>query len=127
MECRECLKTFTNARDYFKHRSENCRPKKCPTCRTTFTSAAKLYQHINHQRKISCDHCNKVFCNNDVYQRHLRSLCDITDDSVQDLDQRIYPETRYEDEEKYQEVIEDKLNEIQDRWKKGEHYQVINK
>ena len=60
MECRECLKTFTNHRDYFKHRSQNCHPKKCPTCGKTFTSGAELYQHINHERKVSCDHCKKV-------------------------------------------------------------------
>ena len=127
MECRECLKTFTNHQDYFKHRSENCRPKTCPTCQARFTSAAELYRHINHQRKVSCDHCKKVFCSNDVYQKHIRSLRDITDDSIPDLNQRIYPETGYEDEEKYQEVVENKLNEIQDRKKKREHYQVINK
>ena len=119
MECRECLKTFTNHQDYFKHRSENCRPKTCPTCRARFTSAAELYRHINHQRKVSCDHCKKVFCSNDVYQKHIRSLRDITDDSIPDLNQRIYPETGYEDEEKYQEVVEDKLNEIQDQEKQA--------
>ena len=112
MECNRCLKTFTNHRVYFKHRSENCRPKKCSTCRKTFKSGAELYQHINHERKISCDHCKKAFCSNDMYQRHLRSLRDITDDSIPDLNQRIYPETGYENEEKYQKVVENNLNEI---------------
>ena len=82
MECNKCLKTFTNHRVYFKHRSENCRPKQCPTCGKTFKSGAELYQHINHERKVSCDHCKKAFCSNDMYQRHLRSLRDITDDSM---------------------------------------------
>ena len=40
-----------------------------------------------------------------MYQRHIRSLRDITDDTVRDLNQRIYPETGYENEDGYQEII----------------------
>ena len=51
---------------------------------------------------MKCDHCRKEFCDQLTYQRHIRSLRDITDDTIRDLNQRIYPETGYEDEDGYQ-------------------------
>ena len=75
---------------------------------------------------MKCDHCSKEFCDQAIYQRHIRSLRDITDDTIRDLKQRIYPETGYEDEDGYQEVIEKKINEIRNRTKGHKHYQVIN-
>ena len=44
-----------------------------------------------------------------------------------DLDQRIYPASGYEKEEGYQEIIEEKINEIHDFHKKHIHYEIINK
>ena len=50
-----------------------------------------------------------VFYDRDSYQKHLRTVKDITDQSIHDLDQRIYPETGYENEDGYQEVVENKF------------------
>ena len=127
MNCRKCKKTFKNIREYFKHRYQQCRPKTCPTCSQTFSSAVSLFNHINHQQKVNCVHCNRRFCTNNELQRHLRSLRSISDDSIPDLNQRIYPETGYEDEENYQETINQKINVIRDRVEKHSHYQTINK
>ena len=57
----------------------------------------------------------------------MRSIIRNTDDRITDRDQRIYPETGYEDEEKYHETVDQKINEVQDSWKKHRRYQVINK
>ena len=46
---------------------------------------------------------------------------------MRDLNQRIYPETGYENEGGYQEIIENKHNEIRDRTKENKHYKVYNK
>ena len=128
MNCRKCKKTFKNIREYFKHRYQQCRPKTCPTCSQTFSSAASLFNHINHQQKVNCVHCNRRFCTNNELQRHLRSLRSISDDSIPDLNQRIYPETGYEDEENYQETINQKINVIhQDRAEKHTHYTGLQK
>ena len=124
--CIKCKKTFDNKRDLFKHRSEQCRPNRCPLCLQVFAKSADLYNHTHNRKKVTCDHCNRVFCDESTYQRHIRSLRDITDDSVRDLDQRIYPETGYENEDGYQEIIESKHNEIRDRTKENKHYKVVN-
>ena len=125
--CMKCKKTFDNKREFFKHRSQQCRPKRCPDCSQVFTRSRDLYEHTNRRKKVSCDHCNRQFCDESTYQRHIRRLRDITDDRVQDLDQRIYPETGYENEDGYQEIIENKHNEIRDRTKENKHYKVVNK
>ena len=116
-KCSKCQKTFKNLREYFKHRSRQCKPKRCPICLQVFYQARNLYAHTHKQKKHNCDHCNRTFCDEATYQRHLRSLRDITDHDIHNLDQRIYPETGYENEDGYQEVIENKFNEIRDRIK----------
>ena len=125
--CQKCQKTLKNIRDLFKHRSQQCKPKQCPTCFQTFARAEHLYSHINKKKKHKCHHCSKVFCDRDTYEKHLRSLKDITDQSIRNLNQRIYPETGYEGEDGYQEVIENKFRDIRDRTKETKFYKVYNK
>ena len=128
MECKKCGKKFENSEAASHHvRQHQCRPKTCPSCSQTFAKVSDLVKHMEKQKKIICDHCNKGFCDYNEYQKHQRSIRKNTDNSIPDLDQRIYPETGYEDEEKYLEVIDNKFNEIQDLWKKYKHYQIINK
>ena len=127
MECKKCGKKFENSEAASHHVLQQCRPKTCPSCSQTFARSSDLFKHMKKQKKITCDHCNKAFCNYNEYQKHQRSIRKNTDDSIPDLDQRIYPETGYEDEEKYLEVIDHKFNDIQDLWKKYKHYQIINK
>ena len=57
----------------------------------------------------------------------MRSLRDIIDHTIRDLNQQIYPETGYEGDDGYQEVIENKISEIQKREKNHKCYKVINK
>ena len=125
-KCENCHKTFKNLRLLFKHRSQECRPKTCPVCFQIFSKSKYYEEHIKKQ-KIRCNHCNKDFCDESTFQRHIRSLRNITDDTIRDLNQRIYPETGYENEDGYQEVIENKFNEIRDRTKNTKHYKIINR
>ena len=99
----------------------------CPNCLSIFKKSTDLHKHLNNRKKVTCDHCKRTFCNNDEFQKHLRSIRKKTDNSTPDLDQRVYPETGYEDEEKYLELIDKKINEIQDYTKKKKYYQEINK
>ena len=108
----------------FKHRSHQCRPKTCPVCFQIFSRRKYYEEHIKKQ-KIRCNHCYKDYCDESTFQRHIRSLRNITDDTIRDLNQRIYPETGYENEDGYQEVIENKFNEIRDRTRNTKHYKII--
>ena len=105
---------FDNLWLFFNHSSKKCRSKTCLNYSLTFTKAAHLDNHLHKQRRVTCDHCNRTFCSNDEFQKHVRSTIRNTDDTIADLDQRLYPETGYEDKEKYHETVDQKINKILD-------------
>jgi DNA-directed RNA polymerase subunit RPC12/RpoP len=127
MKCGNCKKRFDSQTKYFNHRKQNCKIKTCPRCGDSFKHLFNLNYHLKKQKQINCDHCNEKFCNNDHFQKHLRSIRNETDDSIPDLDQQIYPPTGHEDDEGYIDIIEQKGNEINDRRKKTALYEEINK
>ena len=115
-----CEKNFKNLWECFK-------PKRCPICSQFFARSSLLYKHTHKKTKHNCHHCNKVFCDEARYQGHIRSLCYITGHTIHDHNQRNYPETGYESEGIYQEVIEKKINQIRDHTKNNKDYKVFNR
>ena len=79
-----------------------------------------------NQKYISCDHCLRTFCSNDHFQQHLRSIIEFESNTIPDLNQPVYPSSGYEDYEGYQDLIQEKINEIKDREKVTRNYRIIN-
>ena len=101
------------------------RPKlQCQHCLQLFDRASRLATHQS-RRKTKCTHCSKIFCNDEIYQRHLRTIADKTP-NIKDLDQKIQPETAYGSDAGYQVYRLGKISEITDWEKHGENYTIKN-
>ena len=126
MKCNKCGKCFLDPAKYFNHRKQHCAKKICPNCGDSFSQRQNLDKHIKKKKKIDCDHCNRTFCNDSHFQKHLRSIRrDTTANGT--LRQLIFPATGYQNSKGFLELINKKINEIQDRHKKTQQFQVINK
>ena len=129
-------KKFDNGDKISRYRSKHKKSKTCPECSAHFFKVRNLIQHRKNTAKVSCNHCERRFCSNNELQKHLRSIrrkpnedtSSQTDEArIPDLNQRIYPETGYENEPGYTDLVKHKMNEIKDRLGIRAHYQVINK
>ena len=123
MECRRCHKMFDSEE---KLGSQHCKSKTCPDCGAHFFQVQNLIRHLKKTKKISCSHCKQRFCSNDEFQKHLRSIRRKPDEDtssqtgkarIPDPNQRIYPETGYENEQGYKDLVKHKMNEIKTDWR----------
>ena len=126
-KCEKCKKSFGSSAQLVEHQKNSCRSHICKDCGSTFYKLSNLLRHQKDRKIITCDHCKEKFCNNDHFQRHVRSIEKRVDNTITDLNQRIYPDSGYENEEGYHEVLDEKIDEIKDWEKKHVHYEVINK
>ena len=120
-QCSKCKRRFDNIYDYVKHQQIECKVRTCPKCQEVFSKGSSLRRHIE------CDHCDRTFCNESHFQRHLRGIRKETDNTIPDLDQQLYPRSGYENKLGYLRVLLQKNNEIQDRTKKTRNYTIYNK
>ena len=97
----------------------------CRLCLTTFDRKARLENHQT-KTKVSCDCCQRVFCNEHQYQQHRRSTV-LPAPEISDLNQIIQPPTLYGDAGAYQAFLLGKWAEITDWKKRGQNYEIINK
>ena len=76
-----------------------CKPKSCKKCGETFSRHTYLLAHEKKSKKITCTHCSKVFCTDDHFRQHLRSIKPPVnkEDYLPDLLTSIAPETGYEE------------------------------
>ena len=125
--CNKCNKHFSDEITLALHQIDDCDSKSCRQCKRKFSNASSLRRHRQANTNISCEHCDRVFCDADHYQQHLRTISRSVDENVVDLNQRIYPPSGYEDEDGYQHLVERKQKEIDDRFKKTRNYRIINK
>ena len=102
------------------------KPKlQCQHCLQIFTRPCRLANHQS-RRKIRCSHCSKNFCNDETYQRHLRTIKEPVPE-IEDLSQKIQPETAYGSDAGYQVYLLGKIDEITDWVKRGTNYTIVNK
>ena len=97
----------------------------CKDCHQTFDRVSRLNKH-QAGRKIRCSHCSKSFCNQNLYQKHLRTIQTPVSE-ITDIQQRIQPGTSYDGDAGFQAIRLGKLHEISDWVKNGQNYAIINK
>ena len=116
---------FAYAEDMLKpgRKSKN---KTCPNCEQSFNKFRDLERHIKKRKDLLCNHCNKKFCNEYHLGQHLRTINEpkiIT----KNYQSPIHLKTGYEDDPKFQELLEEKKAHINDFEKQYTNHMVINK
>ena len=105
MRCGNCNKVFDSKTKYINHVKQVCKNKTCPNCKASFSTKQNLDRHLQSKKKITCDHCDGTYCNESHFQKHLRTT-KTTDDTIVDLNRRIYPSSGYENDEWYSNLID---------------------
>ena len=109
------------------HQSRGCKNKVCSNCRTTFHRIRDLTRHKKNNKNISCDHCLRTFCNNDHFQQHLRTIRELSDNTIPNINQPIIDRTGYDEYDGYKALIKSKINEISYRSRIYTNHKVINR
>ena len=124
MKCEKCFKKYKNETTFKRHK---CKQKICTQCNTVFKSQGGFKKHLQKREDISCDHCERKFCNNYHFKRHQRSIKKPEEEEpLPDLNQEIYSSSGYEDDE-YKKVLEENIKLIEDREDKRKVYTIYNK
>ena len=97
---------------------------KCEKCDVCFDRLARLKKHQGNSKK--CSHCAGTFCNEDILQRHLRTITTPAQE-IEDIHQKIQPKTLFNSDAGLQAVLLGKLSEVSDWEKEGKNYKIINK
>ena len=100
--------------------------KTCLRCKSTFHRLRDLHRHEKNRKEIHCLHCDSTFCNNDHFQKHLRTISH-SGGTVIDYELAINTNSGCENEPEFQELIKQKASEINDSVKVYSNYKVINK
>ena len=83
---------------------------KCERCFQSFDRISRLKNHQSKTRAY-CSHCNKNFCNQELLEKHKRSISKSAD-QIQDLDQKIQPNTGYGGDARIQAILLGKAKDI---------------
>ena len=97
----------------------------CSKCDVTFRVVRDLDRHIKKRKDLSCHHCNKTFCNEFHLSKHLRTINEpkiIT----KNYNSPIHSKTGFEDDPKFQELLEEKKAYINNFEKRFTNHRVIN-
>ena len=125
-QCDNCKDLFDSTTKLSAHQKRRCKSKICADCGSKFRRHRDLLRHRNNRKNIECTHCSRKFCSNDHFEKHLRTIKEVSDDPV-DLDRPIQPSTGYESEDGYQAVLKAKANDIEDKEVISENHKVINR
>ena len=117
--CDSCGKNFKNPFDLISHESKNCKNKTCKVCGSIFNKV----RDQNSKKKINCHCCNRIFCNIDHHQKHLRQVWKKIEGDLTEYDQPIFPMTSYEHYDGYIDLLKKnililKLNQLHQASKK---------
>ena len=82
--------------------------KTCSKCKTQFHAYSDFEKHIRNRKNILCTHCDKRFCTNHQIEKHLRTV-NIAKDSPIDYEKCIHEKTGYEDDPRFEELVETKM------------------
>ena len=100
--------------------------KTCSKCKSQFHAYSDFEKHIRNRKNILCTHCDKTFCTNHQIEKHLRTV-NIAKDSPIDYEKCIHEKTGYEDDPRFEELVEAKWEHICDQITKYSNHQIINK
>ena len=109
-----------------KIKGRKAKSKICVNCNAEFHKLRDLLRHEKNRKNIACLHCNRQFCNNEHFQKHLRTINRKTN-SVIDYEMSINPKSGYEDDPEFQNLLEEKKSEIEDSETLLNNYKIINK
>ena len=124
--CEKCCKSFNNHFEQAAHELRRCKANNCKNCGAKFRKHRDLLRHEKNRKDIICTHCDRKFCSNEHFNQHLRTIQEVDDTDI-DLNQRIQPDTGYEENNGYKEILESKAAEIDDREEVRKYYKMINK
>ena len=104
---------FNSQFELAAHKLRYCKPKSCNKCGAQFRQHRDLLRHEKNRKDVTCTHCDRIFCNITHLNRHLRTIQAGGGgiDNV-DLNQRIQPETGYENDDEYKSILSNKAAEI---------------
>ena len=94
-------------------------------CDKTFNKVCDLERHTRNRKDLLCHHCNRTFCNEHHLGKHLRSISEpkiIT----KNYQTPIHSKTGYEDDPKFQELLQEKTKYIDHFEKKFTNHWIIN-
>ena len=126
-ECGNCNTKFQQLHQLKRHQLKRCRKNICSICKLVFRQRRDLARHEKRRKLIECTHCSKTFCNNEHFQKHLRTINTPRTGSGIDLDTPIYPESGYKQYEGYEALVREKNRDIRDRETVSKHRKVINR
>ena len=124
-KCLTCWKNFENKFELVAHEKKRCKNKVCRDCKSVFHQVRDLERHQRSKKKIVCTCCQKTFCNNEHHQQHLRTVSKDESKTV-DLKQQIHPASGYESYDGFQELVEEKDNDIRTRTTTSEFKDTYN-
>ena len=125
MRCRSCKKTFSNTAELYKHNRHPCKSTVCLECDAVFADRKSLRRHIKRKEDIECDHCLRTFCNQDHFQRHLRTIQ--RSKRRAGLKQKIFPGSGFEFYRGFEKLLKEKANEIDDYDDISRHQSIYNR
>ena len=99
--------------------------KTCSKCEETFAKVRDLERHTRNRKDLLCQHCNRTFCNQYHLDKHIRSMNEpkiIT----KNYQSPIHSKTGYEDDPKYQELLDEKSKYVNNFEKKFTNHCIIN-
>ena len=111
-KCLTCGKECKNNFELLEHEKRRCRKKVCKDCGSKFKQVRDLERHQKNKNKIVCTCCQKTFCTSDHHQQHLRTVWKNENKNIRDLNQQINPSSGYEILYGYDELLEEKDNDI---------------
>ena len=106
-------------------------PWTCDICESTFNRRSRLDDHIDKAVHVSCDHCDKAFCNENRLHQHRRTehtgggiLNQRTPDEATDIP--ICPDTGYTQTDEYTEKIDEHFDQIRSQTTGPNNWKKIN-
>ena len=106
-------------------RGQKLKNRTCPKCEAVFSNVRDLQAHVNNRKTLSCAHCNAVFCNEFHLGKHMRTINEAKI-ITKNYNSVIHAKTGFEDDPKYQKIIEEKKAYINDFEVNYTHHKVIN-
>lgn len=100
--------------------------KTCTNCQCTFKEARDLVRHENKRKDIRCLHCDRQFCNDEHFQKHLRSINN-KGGNIIDYEMPINTKSGYEDADEFHDILTEKKSEINDSENIYSLYKVYNR
>ena len=126
-QCQRCYKKFQHYEQLRKHGLITCKENICTNCGNRFRQARDLRRHQERRKHLECSHCDKTFCSNDHFQKHLRSIYNSVGGGAIDYDTPVNEHSGYEQDEDYQTILRQKIDKIRNYEKIRGQYKLINR